>query len=102
MPFVIGQFLGSALFGYFAAVSLVNAVLSVRNRRKALSDFGPENQRQGNVFLRLWIAVNLISFVLLTAAAFLVWSDWPAALVLGCAPVLLFAAANRISKPPAT
>ncbi|MFI5385669.1 MAG: hypothetical protein ACHQ50_06050 [Fimbriimonadales bacterium] len=99
---MFGHILACAVFGYFAIVSLVNACVSIANREKALAEFGPEQQREGHRFLRVWLSVNVLAFVLMALAAILVWTNWPFALVLACAPVLFFALANlmREPKPP--
>ena len=91
---MVGQFFGCALFGYFAIASFLNVRQSAANRKQALADFGPDQEKDGKNFLRLWIALNVVAVAFLGTAAILVWFNWQAALGLACIPIALFALAS--------
>jgi hypothetical protein len=94
VQFVFGQFLGCALVGYFAVSSAINARVSIANREEALVGLESQEQRDTLHFLRLWLAMNVASSILLSVAAVLVWVDWHIAVILAVVPVVIFAIAN--------
>lgn len=81
------QIVGSLVFGYFALASLINARLGIVNREKAPAEFGPDREDEGRRFLRVWLAVNLLSFIVLAGAAVMLWVSPGLAVLLALAPI---------------
>ena len=78
--------LATALLAYGALSALSFGLMCIANRRKAFELFTGKQRHMAEVFVRFWLALNLLTFLSLGFASILVWSSWVASLALGSWP----------------